>query len=150
MGRPGDGLHMNGAPPGAETAVAVLAIIQLVIIGVSHIVQPRAWVQFFLLLRGKGHAGVFVVAFMSLWFGSIIVAFHNVWSGVPVILTLIGWAQVLKALIYFAFPAFALRRLALLSEERGWMLAVGGVVLVAVGALLAYDLLAAPGGLNRP
>lgn len=134
---------MSGGLSGAETAVEVLAVLQLAIIGVSHVVQPQAWVRFFLLLRGKGHAGVFVVAFMSLWFGSIVVAFHSVWSGVPVVLTLIGWAQVMKALIYFAWPAFGLRRMAMLSEERAWTLQAGGVLLVAVGALLAYDLVVA-------
>ena len=126
-----------------ERAVTVFAVVHFMIIGVSHIAQPRTWVQFFAVLREKGQAGVFVVAFLSLWFGSIIVAFHNVWSGIPVVLTLVGWAQVLKALIYFAFPAFGLRRLESVSEERAWAFSVGGVLLVALGAVLAYDLAAA-------
>jgi len=65
----------------------------LLVIGLSHVAQPRAWVEFFVWLRGKGHAGVFVNGFLSLGFGSFIVAFHNVWNGLPVILTLLGWGK---------------------------------------------------------
>jgi len=47
--------------------------LQTLVIGVSHVVQPRAWVDFFVWLRGKGHAGVFANGFLSLWFGGLIV-----------------------------------------------------------------------------
>ncbi len=123
-----------------ERAVEVFAVVQFVIVGLSHIAQPRTWAHFFIHLRGQGQVGVFVVAFLSLWFGSMIVAFHNVWSGIPVVLTVLGWAQVLKALTYFAFPGFGLRRLGFVSEERAWAFPVAGVFLLALGALLAYDL----------
>jgi hypothetical protein len=83
---------------------------------------------------------VFATAFMSLVFGSIVVAFHNVWSGLPLVLTLVGWAQVIKALIYFAFPAFGLRKLQIPSEERAQLFVVPGVVFLILAALLGYDL----------
>jgi len=124
-----------------ETAVQVFAVIQLGIVALSHILAPRAWAEFFLLLRERGHAGVFVVAFMSLWFGSIIVAFHNVWSGLPLVLTLLGWGQVLKALIYFLFPAFGLRRIGMVSPERAVVFVYGGVLLLALAGVIAYHLL---------
>ena len=123
-----------------ETAVEVFAILNFLVIGISHILAPRAWASFFDLLRQKGEPGVFVVAFLSLWFGSIIVAFHNVWSGLPAVLTVFGWAQVLKALIYFAFPSFALRRIAMAPPERAHLFAYGGVFLVAVAGFLIYHL----------
>ena len=98
-----------------ETAVQIFGAIHLLVIGLSHILAPRAWADFFIRLRARGESGVFVVGFMSLGFGSIIAAFHNVWSGIPAALTIIGWAQVVKALIYFCFPAFGLRRLEIVS-----------------------------------
>ena len=79
-----------------QNAVELFAIVNFLIIGISHILAPRAWASFFDLLRQKGEPGVFVVAFLSLNFGSIIVAFHNVWSGVAMVLAIPGWAQVLK------------------------------------------------------
>lgn len=124
-----------------ESEVQLFAIINLAIMGVSHIVRPRAWVEFFVFLRERGEAGVFAAAFISLFFGSIIVAFHNVWSGVPILLTLLGWSQVVKAAVYFAFPSYGLAKLQIPSHERPWQFAVPGVLFLAVAALLGYHLL---------
>lgn len=124
-----------------ETAVQIFAIIHFSVIGVSHIVAHRAWAEYFILLRDKGHAGVFVVAFMSLGFGSIVAAFHWVWSGIPLILTLLGWAQVVKGMLYFSRPAFGLRKLQSVSLERSKIFAVPGVAFVGVAGLLLYHVL---------
>jgi hypothetical protein len=123
-----------------ERAIQIYALIQFVVIGLSHVFQPRAWVTFFILLRDKGDAGVFAVAFMSLWFGSIVVALHNVWTGLPIALTVIGWAQVLKGLVYFTFPAFGLRRMQMVSNERAYIFIPGGVVFLVLAGVLGYHL----------
>ncbi len=125
-----------------ETAIQVFAVVNLSVIGISHIVRPRAWVAFFEWLKGKGEAGVLVVAFVSLGFGSVIVAFHRVWSGIPVVLTLLGWAQVLKALIYFTWPAFGLKKLQMVSDERARFLVAFGIAFLIISALLLYHLAA--------
>lgn len=122
------------------TSVQLFAVIHLGTMGISHITAHRAWAEFFVLLRSKGHAGVFVVGFMSLGFGSIIAAFHQEWSGIPLVLTLLGWTQVLKALAYFSFPGFGMRRLGLVSVERSRMFMVPGVVLVLLAGLLLFHL----------
>ncbi len=82
-----------------ETGVEVFAIIHLGTVGISHILAHRTWARFFIWLRSREEPGVFVVAFLSLGMGSIIVAFHPVWTGIPLVLTLFGWSQVLKAVI---------------------------------------------------
>src|SRR5215213_10795593 len=109
-----------------EHAVQIYAIVNLTVIGISHVVRPRVWVDFFVVLRERGEAGVFAVAILNLIFGSIVVAFHNVWSGIPVVLTVLGWANVIKALMYFVFPALGLRRLQFLSHERANLVVGGG------------------------
>lgn len=121
-----------------ERAIQIYAIINFVVIGISHVLQPRAWVDFFIFLRERGEAGVFAAAFLSLSFGSLIVAFHNVWSGLPIVLTLVGWSQVLKALIYFAFPAFGLRKLQIPSHDRAQMFVVPGILFLVLAAVLGY------------
>jgi hypothetical protein len=121
-----------------ERAVQIYAIVNLTIIGISHIVRPRVWVDFFLFLRERGEAGVFAVALLNLIFGSIIVAFHNVWSGIPVALTVLGWANVVKALLYFVFPAIGLHRLQSLSHERSSLVAGGGMVFLLLAGALGY------------
>jgi hypothetical protein len=123
-----------------ERAVQIFAIIQFVVIGLSHTVQPRAWVAFFIFLRERGEVGVFATAFLSLIFGSIVVAFHNVWTGLPVVLTVIGWAQVVKGLLYFTFPAFALRRMQLPSYERAWIFIPPGILFLVIAAVLGVHL----------
>lgn len=123
-----------------ERAVQIFALINFLVIGLSHVLRPRAWADFFAWLSGRGEAGVFANAFLSLGFGSIIVAFHNVWSGIPLVLTLIGWAQVAKALIYFTFPAFGLRKMRIPSRKEPRLFVYPGIGFLLLAALLGYHL----------
>ena len=121
-----------------ERAVQIYAIINFTVIGISHVLRPRAWMDFFLLLRERGEAGVLAIALLNLIFGSIILGFHRVWSGIPLVLTVVGCANVVKALLYLAFPAFALRKLGKLSHEREKLIVVGGIVFLLLAVLLGY------------
>ena len=123
-----------------ERAIEVLAVIQFVVIGLSHMLHPRAWAEFFVWVRERGDAGVFAYSFLMLWFGSIIVAFHNVWSGIPAVLTFIGWAQLAKALLYFAAPSFGRKRMEMASIERAWVFVPAGVVFLVLAGLLGWHL----------
>jgi len=124
-----------------ERAVQIFALIHLGTMGLSHILAPRAWVRFFILLRDKGEAGVFVVGFMSLGFGSIVAAFHQVWIGWGLVLTLLGWAQVIKALIYFAYPAHGLRMLGRVALEKSNDFIYAGVGLLVLSLCVVLALL---------
>jgi len=121
-----------------ERAVEIFAVIHLGITGLSHILAPQAWIDFFVQLRKKGHPGVFFVGFMSLFFGSIIAAFYNVWSGLGLVLTLLGWAHVLKALLYFLFPAHGMRWLRRVDPEKPNHFVVAGAGLLVLAGLVVY------------
>jgi hypothetical protein len=121
-----------------ERSIEVLAAILFGAMGLSHILQPRAWADFFIMLRGKGEAGAFVDGFLNLPIGAVIVAFHNKWSGIPLVLTLIGCALVFKGLIRFCAPKLALKTIARVSVERAWEFQVAGAGLMALAGLLAY------------
>jgi CDP-diglyceride synthetase len=121
-----------------ERAVQIFAAVNFLVIGISHIFQPRAWVEFFFLLRDKGRAGAFLNGFLSLGMGSLIVAFHNVWSGPATVLTVLGWCWVLKALLAFAKPEIGMKGIARVSMERSWEFVVAGVLLVALGLFLVW------------
>ena len=125
-----------------ERSVEVLAIIFFGVIGLSHILQPRAWAEFFILLRGKGEAGAFVDGFLNLPMGGVIVGFHNTWSGIPAVLTLVGWCLLIKSLIRFCAPKQALRVMARVSVERCWEFRVAGSGLLALAGLIGYGLYA--------
>ena len=121
-----------------ERATEIFAVINFVVIGLSHIAQPRAWVEFFVLLRAKGYPGVFANGMLSLLVGSIIVAFHNVWSGVPLVLTLIGWAQVLKGLMSLVAPQVGMKGMRRVSMERAHEFQYAGALFLVLSAVIAW------------
>lgn len=123
----------------AERAIQVFAVVNFVVIGLSHVVQPRAWVDFFTLLRSQGYPGVFANGMLSLLVGSIIVAFHNVWSGLPMILTLIGWGQVVKGLIALVAPAVSMKGFRRVSQQRAYEFQIAGGILLVIAALVAWS-----------
>ena len=125
-----------------ERSVEVLAVILFGVLGLSHLLQPKVWAEFFILLRGKGEAGVFVDGFLSLPMAGIIIAFHNVWSGIPAVLTLVGWCLLIKGLIRFCALQLALRIMARVSVERAWEFQVAGAGLVGLAGLFGYGVYA--------
>ena len=125
-----------------ERSVEVFAIILFGVFGLSHILQPKAWADFFILLRGKGEAGAFVDGLVNLPLAGVIIGFHNIWSGIPVVLTLVGWGLLIKSLIRFCAPKLGLRVMARVSVERAWEFQVAGAGLLALGGLLGYGIYA--------
>jgi hypothetical protein len=124
-----------------ERAIEILAVIQLTIIGLSHIIHHRAWAEFFIWLRAKGHAGAFANGFLSLAAGSMILGFHRVWSGIPLVLTIFGVLNVLKAAQCFLLPRLSMRSMGRVSLERSREFAAAGVVSLGLAGLVAYGLL---------
>ena len=123
-----------------ERSLELFAVIHLTVMGLSHVLQHRVWAEFFIWLRGKGHAGVFVHGFLSLGFGSMILAFHQVWSGIPMVLSIVGVFYLLKTLHCFLLPAAALRSLERVSLERSRVFIAPGILFLGLAAILTYGL----------
>ena len=119
-----------------EQAIQVFAALSFLVIGLSHLAQPRGWVAFYQALAALGTPGAFFEGFLCLSFGSIIVAFHNEWHGPDLVLTLIGWVQVLKGLVRFLAPQLALRVMRRATLERSWYFSAGGVIALALSGFL--------------
>jgi len=119
-----------------EQAIQQYAAISFLVIGLSHLVQPRGWVAFYQALAARGTPGVFLEGFLSLSFGAIIVGFHNVWRGPAVVLTLIGWGQVFKGASRFIAPELGLRMMQRMTPERAWLFQAGGVLALLVSTFL--------------
>ena len=119
-----------------EQATQLFAAISFGVIGLSHLGQPKAWVAFYQALAARGIPGVFLEGFLLLNFGAIIVAFHNVWHGPALVLTLIGWAQLLKGLLRFVAPQLGLRVMQRVTLERAWYFQLGGAVALCLSAFL--------------
>ena len=119
-----------------ERGIQLYAAVMLGVIGLSHLFQPKRWVSFFQDLAAKGTTGAFAEGFLSLTFGGIIVAFHNVWHGPAIVLTIVGWGQVFKAVIRFLAPQIALKRMAGITPDRAWMFQAGGVFALALSGFI--------------
>jgi len=123
-----------------ERALEIFAVVQLTVIGLSHIVFHRAWAEFFVWLTAKGRPGAFANGFMSLALGSMVVAFHQVWSGLPMVLTIVGVLSLVKAASCFLLPDAALRSMGRVSLERSREFVGAGVVALAIAAVTALGL----------
>ena len=124
-----------------ETSVEKLTALYFLVIGLSHIAQPRAWVRFFIMLREKQEVGSLLNGLVHFPLGAFIVAFHDDWQGLPMIVTIVGWGLVIKSTIYFVYPRHGMRMLSIVSLERSWQFVVAGVMSVALAGLILYPLL---------
>src|SRR3954462_2201467 len=124
-----------------EDSVEKLVALGFLVTGLSHIFQPRVWVEFFIALREKGEVGSFLNGLVHFPMGAIIVSFHNVWHGWPLLVTLIGWGLVIKSLIYLTYPKHGVKMLSRISIERSWEFVVAGVFSVALSGLILFSLL---------
>ena len=123
-----------------KVAIEKLVALCCFVIGLSHIVQARAWAELFIRWREMGNVGVFYTALLHFCFGAIIVAFHNVWHGLPMLVTFLGWAWTIKGTLYLVYPTHGMRMLRRVSIDRSWEFALAGVVLVMIAAITTYSL----------
>lgn len=123
-----------------EQGIRAFVAVNFLVLGLSHVVQHRAWAEFFVYLHGLGRPGAFANGFLSLVTGTLIVAFHNVWSGFPMAVTLLGWSMVLKATVTFVLPEAGLRSMARVRPDNSRLFRIPGGIMIAVSAALTYSL----------
>jgi hypothetical protein len=117
-----------------QSFVQFAMLVLCVPVGLSHILQPALWVDFFTRVHAQGTAGlVGKVLAIELWPAALIVTLHQVWWGPGIVLTIYGWAQFTKVWLALLVPAIGMRSLAMAQTkgERGFVL--GGVMLMVVG-----------------
>jgi hypothetical protein len=117
--------------------VARFFSIALLVVGISHLIQPRLWRDFFILLKRTRVAGI-IIAMYTFPQGLLIVLTHNVWVwDVPLILTVCGWGMTFKSILYAFIPQAAER--AISEEENAHRkYAAGGAFIIPVSLLLIY------------
>jgi hypothetical protein len=123
-----------------ERAAEWFALVTCLVMGLSHLMQPRAWAEVFAALHRLGKPGAFLNGGLNLVPGAVYVAAHPVWSGPAVVLTLLGWLLVLKAAVCFLAPNLALRSMGRAGAGNGRAFAVAGLLLLAVAGVVGYVL----------
>ncbi len=124
-----------------ERAIEIYVMINCAVIGISHLVKANAWIDFFAVLRSYGKAGAIANGFLSLSLGAIILAFHWTWQGaIPIMVTSLGIAQVIKALVAFALPELSLKTMDRPMAKNPVGYQIGGVFLLLFAIAIAFSL----------
>lgn len=111
------------------------------IMGLSHIVQPGMWAEYFGALARRGRAGVVTkIMQVELWPALLIVSLHQVWSGPGIVVTVLGWLLLAKVAVGLLTPDLALRSMRL-AEGRARSFVPAGFALVAVSGFAGAALL---------
>lgn len=123
-----------------QRAVEWYALVTFLVIGTSHLLHPRAWVDVFEQLHRQGVPGAFINGTISLVTGAVFIAAHPVWSWPAVVLTVLGWAMVIKGTICFVLPHVALRSMGSRAASDGRSFVAAGVVCLGLAAFTGYIL----------
>jgi uncharacterized protein YjeT (DUF2065 family) len=130
----------------SQRAIEVFALLNFAIIGLSLVLQPRAWARYFAWMRREGDAGAVIYGLFCLLWGSLIVSFHREWNGFLVVLPLFGSLQVLEGVIFLLVPGLGLRLMAILTEDRLVLFRLMG--LIALGLALVIYVALLPVGIH--
>lgn len=111
--------------------------VALFVVGLSHLLQPRLWADFFIKIKRTGVAGI-IIAMFTFPQGLLIALGHNVWVlDVPVIITICGWGMMVKSIIYALVPRMAERAIPD-GEDAHRKYAAGGACIIPLSLLLIY------------
>ena len=87
------------------SAVQIIMGIGCTVMGLSHVLQPRMWRDYFEALQQQGEAGVLTRTMTwEFWPALIVVTGHRVWHGPGIVLTVFGFLLLAKCAISLWIP----------------------------------------------
>lgn len=123
-------------PSVSAPLVRQLLVVPLLVLGVSHVVQPGMWREFFTRLHSEGAPGVVTRTFtLELWMAIVLVTFHQVWSGPEIAITIYGNLLMTKITLSMLEPSIGLRSLSMAESKGDMGFRVAGVVLCGLAGL---------------
>ena len=109
--------------------------ISLVVISLAFLVKETYLKQMFLKI--KTEENLFCLGFVSFIIGLAMVLSHNIWvQNWKVIITIFGWASLIKGLSFMFFPEFV-KNWAKKMETQQW-LPIALVAVVFIGLVMTY------------
>ena len=121
----------------AAELIAKVYSVGLLVIGVSHLLHPKLWSEFFAAVLRTRYAALLIGMF-TLPQALLIVVGHNVWSGPATLITIAGWGMLVKSTLYLLRPRIA-ERLVAIGATASRSYSVVGAVMAALGLLLVHD-----------
>lgn len=120
-----------------EHAVAFMAGSSFLVIGLSLLFRPGAWMEWLEAVKKQGKRAALTIGMCEILLGGLIVGFHWKWEGLPLVLTIIGAWAMLEGAFYLLFPGMLGVILRWMKPHWRWMMPVGGIItLVLAGAIL--------------
>ena len=122
-------------------SIELFTAINLGIVGLSHFLQPKIWVDYFIFLHSKKHIGNIVNALTALGIGSFILSFHFIWYWPKVLITAYGLSQVLKGLIYLLKPSIGIASIGKVTMEKSIKMKWAGLAMFILSLVIIYGLI---------
>jgi hypothetical protein len=114
----------------------------ILIFGLSHLVRPRLWADFFIAMKRTGFAPL-IIGMYTLPTGLILIVLHNRWVlDWPLFITLSGWGMTIKSVVYLLYPEAPDRLVAEPERLLGRHYRVfraGGLAMILFGGILTWQ-----------
>ncbi len=121
-------------------SIELFTAINIGIVGLSHFLQPKIWIDFFVFLYKYKNVGNVINALIALGMGSLIVSFHFIWDWPKVLITLYGVLQIIKAFVYLMVPSLGIASLAKVTVKTGYKFRWAGLLMFLMSLLILYGL----------
>lgn len=114
----------------------ILSILYIAV-GIGIVLNPGHYKKLFESFV-ENPSVLYIGGALALAVGYLIVAFHNTWTAdVSVIVTIIGWAALLKGIVLLVQPKIMITLIkAILKEEK--TLRIEGIAIIILGLVLSY------------
>ena len=109
------------------------------ILGLSVLMYQQVW-QKVVTQWQKDHFGLFAMMLMSMVLGLLVINLYNVWEwNVWLLITLTGWAMLVKGAAYFLLPGSVLKSIMNWAIKNKGLIVVDGLFALAIGICLSYQ-----------
>lgn len=119
-------------------SIQIFVALNLFVVGLSHFLQPKIWIEFFEFLHQKGNVGNIFNALLALGMGSFIISFHFIWTWPMILVTIYGLAQLTKGLIYLSIPQVGLSSIGKVDDKSKKFKWVGLIMCILSIMLIIY------------
>lgn len=118
-----------------QIVVANITAWLLLLMGLSVLLNARGWQALFVDMFERPHRLIPLFLFFLL-FGLFIVTQHNIWRGQGIVVSLVGWASVVKSTLFLAAPQLLQPFKQFAGDDKLPLMRLAGGFWVVVGAWL--------------